>query len=79
MLHRAAFDQNFSLIGLFETGEQTQSRRLPGPTGADERKEFTWLNGKRAAIHGQSGAVVFDKISYFDARGTQRRDNDVLN
>jgi hypothetical protein len=71
VLHRAAFDQNLSLIGLLETSEQTQGRRLPGPTGADEGKKFARLDGKRAVIHRQSGAVVFDEISYFDARGTQ--------
>lgn len=70
-LHRAAFDQNLALIGLLETGKQAQGRSFAGPAGADEGKELGRPYGKRAAVHGQSGAMIFDEISYFDAIGTQ--------
>ena len=67
VLHRAAFDQNLSMIGLLKAREQAQSRRFSGPAWADQGKEFARLDKKRAAVHCQSCAVVFDEVSYFDA------------
>lgn len=72
-LHRAAFDENLPSVGLFEPGQQAQGRSFTGATGTDEGKKLTRLDGKGAAIHSQSGAVILDEISYFDASSTQGR------
>jgi hypothetical protein len=64
--HRAAEDRELAAVGLGQTEEQGQQRRLPGPVGSDEAVDLPWRDVEVDAVERDDLAKGLDDSARTD-------------
>ena len=64
--HRPPVDQNIALIGMLETGDESQRRGLAGSAGTEDGKELAVPDAERQGFHRRRGAVALDHLPQLD-------------
>src|SRR5699024_7341553 len=69
----AAFQTDGTSVGLLETGDDAEQRRLAGAIGADQAGDAALADGEGTAVHGLNATECLRYVLDLDQAGSSRR------